>query len=194
VLGGVRVTLTYVLRRRGGVPVAPGTSPRAQREEEMVGELTGIFSALASLAPMDVLEERYRLGFPCRHLYANSLLFGESDANSSLTPSAIQMLKGRDLVIARAAHQTGLRVYVQPTFTKNRDERMYLPTFLETGYGTGGMVVYFDRYADDEYDADDAEHEEIKDLIPTCNFAGTEPHDRIHCGDDGGKFLLFETR
>jgi hypothetical protein len=100
------------------------------------------------------------------------------------------VLKGRDLLIARAAHQAGLRVYVQPTFTKNRDVRMYLKTFLETGYGTGGMVVKFDST---EVETDE-EDEDVQDLIPTCNFAGTEPHDRIRCGDDGGKFLLFETR
>jgi predicted 2-oxoglutarate/Fe(II)-dependent dioxygenase YbiX len=187
VLGGVRVTLTYILRHRSGVLV-PGTSPRAQRDEEMVGELTGIFSTLESLSHMDVIKERYRLSFPCQHLYINSLVFGEGDASSPLPLSAIQMLKGRDLLIARAAHEAGLRVYVQPIFTKNRDVRMYLPTFLETGYGMGGTVRRFEACTDDEED------DHIKELLPTTDFEGVKPHDQIFCKDDRGKLLLFETQ
>jgi hypothetical protein len=187
VMGGVRVTLTYILRYHDGAP-APEKSPIAQRDEERIGELTGIFCTLASLSHVDVADENYRLGFPCQHLYVNSLLFGEGDASRRLGPSAVQKLRGRDLLIAQAAHEAGLRVYVQPTFNKNDYRRMYLPTFVETRFGRGRHVQDFDA---DEFGTD-SEDEAVRDLFPDSDLAGVKPYDRISC--DGEMFRLFETK
>jgi hypothetical protein len=188
VLGGVRITLSYILRHRDSAR-GPETSPIAQRDEERIRELTETFITLASLSPTYVLQDNYRLGFPCQHLYINSSLFGEGDASSCLAPSAVQKLRGRDLLIARAAHGAGLRVYVQPTFNKNERRRTYLPAFLDTGYGTGNETWEF--FAD-EVETDE-EDRNIRRKFPTSELETIAPYDRISCGHEVGKFRLFQT-
>jgi len=100
VLGGTRVTITWLLRRAdsGELPMAvPATS-----ESDLC----------AALADPKLLPRGGVLGIPCVHLYAEApglVLLAET-----LSRATAGRLKGRDGLIARAALEAGLRVRYRP--------------------------------------------------------------------------------
>ena len=56
-----------------------------------------------------------KIGFPCHHLYTNTEVFpGQKDSSEPLSYKQINKLKGRDLMIANAAVDAGLSIYLQP--------------------------------------------------------------------------------
>jgi hypothetical protein len=84
VKGGIRVTLTYVLRhapapasssRNGADEVVPRDRIR---EAEKTERLVEVFRSFHPLASANLLQNSFRLGFPCEHLYTNSA-FGDSE-------------------------------------------------------------------------------------------------------------------
>lgn len=101
---GLRVTLTYILRRGGSAARAPrplGTATARLRQK--------LEEALAS---PHFLPKGGMLGVPCFHLYSQSPAFQREQA--PLTDAAARRLKGRDCEVAIAALEAGLSVTLQP--------------------------------------------------------------------------------
>jgi Domain of unknown function (DUF6398) len=101
---GLRVTLTYILRRgrnaaRAPLPLGTATERLRQKLEE-------------ALASPHFLPEGGVLGVPCFHMYSQSPVFQKGLA--SLTDAAARKLKGRDCEVAIAALEAGLSVTLQP--------------------------------------------------------------------------------
>eukprot|EP00931_Biecheleriopsis_adriatica_P115509 TRINITY_DN91297_c0_g1_i1.p1 TRINITY_DN91297_c0_g1~~TRINITY_DN91297_c0_g1_i1.p1 ORF type:complete len:355 (+),score=56.19 TRINITY_DN91297_c0_g1_i1:589-1653(+) len=109
---GVRVTLAYLLRRKDSLPaVASIPRPLSPRQQyACLGE-----SLIAALGQEGFMSKGGTLGFPCFHLYTNGEVFPSgSIAQAPLTDRAIQKLKGRDAVVARAVSACGLKLSLVP--------------------------------------------------------------------------------
>jgi hypothetical protein len=133
---GVRVTLSYLLRRSVGVDTVASdddnaAAPRALEDDENQDRalVETFLSIKANPFKRDV-----RIGFPCDHLYTTSEVFpdqsdyddDESDDEESdgdgismlvrnqIDPAIVEKLKGRDAMVARAATKAGFRVYLMP--------------------------------------------------------------------------------
>lgn len=101
---GTRVTLTWNLRRAGHA-----ASARTERK----ASAGGLEAALASaIAERRFLGTGGTLGVPCVHLYPETE--SAAAAAASLGPAMIARLKGRDRLVAEAAHAAGLRVRLRP--------------------------------------------------------------------------------
>ena len=79
----------------------------------------GEFYAFRDVAKVVVDEEEtmdeMKVGFPCQHLYTNGQVYPDGHcAEDALCAKAIRKLKGRDLMIAQAASESGCSVYLRP--------------------------------------------------------------------------------
>jgi hypothetical protein len=92
-----------------------------------------------------------RLGFPCHNVYTNSVYhyyhrdfgvgYGPSAYFCLLSSSIAKKLKGRDGAVARAAHEAGLRVYIQPIVdSPESGYHFVLPRFMDE-YETPGKKL-----------------------------------------------------
>ena len=128
VTGGVRVTLSFLLRQSditsSGAATADSASSLSDTSPTIPQPLatldkktTALVAALREyLADETILEQGGNMAFPCEHLYTNSQVFPDNQsANNVLSMSAIHNLKGRDLVVAQATlDQIGLQVFLKP--------------------------------------------------------------------------------
>lgn len=112
VWGGLRVTLTYLIRR--GANDAPSAEPGHNREE------------IDTLVPQKLrvmLDDRRflaageTLAFPCSHLYHQDARFQRKQR--PLTRQTVSALKGRDHHVASAAMAAGLEVILCPYMIEN---------------------------------------------------------------------------
>eukprot|EP00930_Biecheleria_cincta_P058230 TRINITY_DN44089_c0_g1_i1.p1 TRINITY_DN44089_c0_g1~~TRINITY_DN44089_c0_g1_i1.p1 ORF type:complete len:659 (+),score=131.70 TRINITY_DN44089_c0_g1_i1:63-2039(+) len=112
VTSGVRVTLAYLLRRKDAQPAA-ASIPRPLSPPQQYACL--VESLTTALRQEGFMSRGRTLGFPCFHLYTNREVFPSgSTAQVPLTDHAIQKLKGRDAVVARAVSACGLKVSLVP--------------------------------------------------------------------------------
>jgi hypothetical protein len=91
----------------GPIQRAPDRGPRALGEEERVRELVEILRLGAAAS-----EEGFCIGFACERLYTNYVFSNKGDARKPLAAPAIRKLTGRDLTIARTAHDAVLQVFI----------------------------------------------------------------------------------
>lgn len=121
---GSRVTVSYILRRGGGVPatlVAPS-------EEEL-------FTKALSRALEDptFLSQGGTLAIPCFHMYSEDHRFQKKI--EPLSPTTLRVLKGRDQTIARVALAQGLAVELHPYLLEDcadmRWELEHFPTISQ---------------------------------------------------------------
>jgi 2OG-Fe(II) oxygenase superfamily len=120
---GVRVALTYLLRRSDGAPHAD-LAPRAlEEEEDQLSALAAAFQAIKANA----FKPDVRVAFPCDHLYTTSEVFADRGPDweaycdegtekylNRVSPATAGRLKGRDALVARAANRAGLQVFLLP--------------------------------------------------------------------------------
>lgn len=120
-LGGARITLTYLLRR--------GNSGSPRRDID-AGELEPrIHDAWRSLlADKSFLPSGGTLGYPCCHLYHQDRRFQVKQR--PIDPQSAGMLKGRDQLVAVTSLQAGLKVRFAPHMFENcADESWLLERF-----------------------------------------------------------------
>lgn len=118
---GVRVTLTYNLRRSAG-----GRPVRDVAAEELAPRIQEAWRAL--LADPNFLPAGGILGYPCCHLYHQDARFQQTQ--SSLAPETVTQLKGRDHLVAATALAVGLTVSFNPYLFENcADETWQLERF-----------------------------------------------------------------
>ena len=111
---GVRVTLTYLIRRTDHQD-ASDQRPREIGENEQAGIVREELEK-ALRDHEQFLPSGGTIGFPCVHLYTNEEVFPEKRKGSSdpLTTRQISSLKGRDKIVAYAAKSCNLEVYLVP--------------------------------------------------------------------------------
>lgn len=109
VFGGLRVTLTYILRRgEGAQPVPqPPDAPAELLHRRLV----------TAVADRHFLPRGGILGFPCFHMYSQEPWLQRK--RGPLGKAAALKLKGRDQQIALAAMEAGLSVSLQPYLTES---------------------------------------------------------------------------
>lgn len=116
VTAGVRVTMTYLLRRMESSTAAM-SSPLPRTLGSVDQKTMALVVAIGEyMADESFLPKGGKIAFPCEHLYTNSQVFpNQQCSNDVLSLQAIQSLKGRDLVVAQAAlDRLGLCVYLKP--------------------------------------------------------------------------------
>ncbi len=112
VWGGLRVTLTYLLRR----PASAGNEAAPERD---LGEL----NTLVRQKLRELLDDRRfldkggTLAFPCSHLYHQDARFQREQ--QPLSHQTVSALKGRDHEAAAAALAEGLEVTLSPYMIEN---------------------------------------------------------------------------
>lgn len=128
VTGGVRVTLSFLLRQSDNTSSGAATADSASSLSDVSPTIpqplatldkktAALVAALREyLADETFLEQGGNMAFPCEHIYTNSQVFPDKQsANNVLSLSAIQNLKGWDLVVAQATlDQIGLQVFLKP--------------------------------------------------------------------------------
>lgn len=102
--GGSRVTLSYLLRRGRGAALdaASGPSPDERFEQALT----------AALSNPKLMPSGGALAFPCFHMYSHDERF--QARLKPLTRKTALALKGRDLLVAKAALARGLAVALHP--------------------------------------------------------------------------------
>jgi hypothetical protein len=124
VWSGLRVTLTYILRRGEGAVPAP--SPVGSQTELLHRRLS------AALADRRFLPRGGVLAFPCFHMYSHEARFQR--AIRPLTRASALKLKGRDQHVAAAAIQAGLTTSLQPYLVEScADQTWQLKRFPAPG-------------------------------------------------------------
>ena len=108
VWGGLRVTLTYVIRRGGA---DTGRSAVPARGREALNTLVRQ-KLRALLDDRRFLARGGTLAFPCSHLYHQDARFQRKQR--PLSRQTVSSLKGRDHVVAAAAMAEGLEVTLYP--------------------------------------------------------------------------------
>ena len=109
---GIRITATYLLRRKDQAS-ASSMLPREIQGDEQANRIIG--ALLQGLGDNRFFPDGGKVGFPCHHLYTNTEVFpGQKDSTQALTSKQMNKLKGRDFMIANAAENAGLSVYLQP--------------------------------------------------------------------------------
>ncbi len=109
VFGGLRVTLTYILRRGEGAQPVP--QPHGAPAELLHRRL------ITAMADRHFLPRGGILGFPCFHMYSQEPWLQRK--RGPLGKAAALKLKGRDQQIALAAMAAGLSVSLQPYLTES---------------------------------------------------------------------------
>jgi hypothetical protein len=102
---GLRVTLTYLLRRGDGSDPLPTVSPEVQ--PSLVQD-----QLRTMLADRQFLPKGGTLAFPCSHLYHQDSCFQRQQR--PLSNRTVSTLKGRDAMVAAAALAAGLEVTFCP--------------------------------------------------------------------------------
>ena len=121
VWSGLRVTVTYLLRRSLGSAPLPGVAP------EVVPTLVQD-KLRALLAARRFLPRGGTLAFPCAHLYHQDARFQQQAP--PLSPQTVSALKGRDYLVAAAILATGLAVTFCPYLIEDcADETWQLARF-----------------------------------------------------------------
>jgi hypothetical protein len=134
---GVRVTLSYLLRRSDGASSTVGgcwSAPRALTDDEdRTAALTESFREALLNHPF---EGSLRVAVPCDHMYTHYQVFPDREVRTPyqikekgcehdesvgtllyltrLTRTTTERLKGRDAIVARAARRAGLNVSLVP--------------------------------------------------------------------------------
>jgi hypothetical protein len=115
VTAGVRVTLAYQLRRKDGASASP-LIPRTLGDNEQTAAL--VMALREMVADNQFLADGGKIGFPCEHLYTNGQVYPQKrSADDPLSAKATQNLKGRDRLVAQAASQASLEIYLKPFVT-----------------------------------------------------------------------------
>jgi len=118
---GLRVTLTYLLRRGAGSDPLPTVAPETQ--PTLVQDKLG-----ALLADRRFLPKGGTLAFPCSHLYHQDARF--QSQQRPLSHETVSTLKGRDHLVAAAALAQGLEVTFCPYLIETcADETWQLDRF-----------------------------------------------------------------
>jgi hypothetical protein len=118
---GVRVTLTYLLRR--GTGAAPS---REAASEDLSPRVQEAWRAL--LADPSFLPQGGTVAYPCCHLYHQDARFQRKQR--PITRQSVTLLKGRDHLVAATALQAGLKVNFHPYMFENcADEAWQLERF-----------------------------------------------------------------
>ena len=118
---GVRVTLSYLLRRGSG-----GEPARESVSEDLVPRVQEAWRAL--LMDQSFLSRGGTLAYPCSHLYHQDARFQKEP--SPITAQSASTLKGRDHLAAATALQAGLNVaFVPYMFETCADETWQLERF-----------------------------------------------------------------
>lgn len=112
VWGGLRVTLTYLLRY---APDARSEAAPAQSSAHLNTPLQQKFRDL--LDDPRFLAKGGTLAFPCSHLYHHDARFQRKQ--KPLSRQTVSFMKGRDYEIARAAMSEGLKVTLCPYMLEN---------------------------------------------------------------------------
>lgn len=122
---GVRVTLTYLLRR------GEGSEPMREVSQDLEPHIQQAWRAL--LADRSFLPIGGLLGYPCCHLYHKDARFQSKQV--SINQRSLAMLKGRDQLVAATALQSGLKVRFNPymfeTSTAETWQLARFPTAVE---------------------------------------------------------------
>ena len=108
--GGARVTLTYLLRRNATIEPSPTVV-----DQELAPTILEAWRAL--LADAKFLPQGGILAYPCCHLYHQDARFQVKQA--PLDQRSVNMLKGRDQLVAATALQAGLDVSFAPYLFEN---------------------------------------------------------------------------
>src|SRR5713101_7147857 len=109
VWGGLRVTLTYLIRR--GTNTAGSAGPGRDRDREALNTLVQQELRIL-LDDRRFLARGGTLAFPCSHLYHQDARFQRKQR--PLSRRTVPSLKGRDHVVAAAAMAEGLEVTLYP--------------------------------------------------------------------------------
>src|SRR5262245_23762858 len=121
VWGGLRVTLTYLLRRGTESAPLPVVAPEA-RPTLVQDKLRAL------LADRHFLPRGGTLAFPCSHLYHQDARFQRQQR--PLSRQTVSALKGRDYLVAAAVLAAGLAVTFSPYLIENcADETWQLERF-----------------------------------------------------------------
>ncbi len=107
VWGGLRVTLTYLIRRAAGA----GSETVPDHDRDTLNALVGQ-KLRALLNDHRVLARGGTLAFPCSHLYHQDARFQRKQR--PLSRQTVSALKGRDYAVAAAALAEGLEVTLCP--------------------------------------------------------------------------------
>ena len=117
---GLRVTLSYVLRRGEGAALTP--TPVGSQAEQLHRRLAD------ALAEQTFLPRGGVLGVPCFHMYSQEAW--SQRKRGPLTKTSALRLKGRDQHVAMAAIQAGLSVSLQPYLVEScADQTWQLASF-----------------------------------------------------------------
>ncbi len=118
---GARVTLTYLLRRD-----EKSEPPPAMEASNLMNEVQRVWNEL--LADPSFFPNGGTIGYPCCHLYHQDARF--QIRQKPLEQDAVNMLKGRDRLVATTALQAGLKVEFSPYLFENCiDETWQLDRF-----------------------------------------------------------------
>jgi hypothetical protein len=121
VWGGLRVTVTYLLRRGAGSAPLPGVIPEA-----LPALVQDKLHSL--LADRRFLPRGGTVAFPCSHLYHQDARFQRQQR--PLSRQTVSALKGRDYLVAAAVLAEGLEVTFGPYLIENcADETWQLERF-----------------------------------------------------------------
>jgi hypothetical protein len=151
---GLRVTLTYVLRRGEGSAPLPTVAPEAQPSL-----MQDKFHTL--LADRRFLPKGGMLAFPCSHLYHQDARFQRQQR--PLSKRTVSTLKGRDAMVAAAALAEGLNVTFCPYLVETcADQTWQLGRFpstpeqraLDDRLGPYELEEALDIQSDSEYPGD----------------------------------------
>jgi hypothetical protein len=121
VWGGLRVSLTYIIRR--GADAGPDAVPDREAIDTLVQQKLRVM-----LDDRRFLAKGGTLAFPCSHLYHQDARFQHKQ--QPLTRQTVSALKGRDHEVAAAAMAAGLEVALYPYMIENcADETWQLDHF-----------------------------------------------------------------
>jgi hypothetical protein len=184
VWGGLRVTLTYLLRRAADA----GSEAAPERD---LGEL----NTLVRQKLRDLLDDRRflasggTLAFPCSHLYHQDARFQRKQR--PLSRQTVSALKGRDHDVAAAAMAEGLEVTLYPYMTETCADETWQLEHFPTPREEAALDYQMDPWSLEKALAIRASSEEAGDFDvvwvdppPHFNWASTMyPGGRGHAAD-----------
>lgn len=173
---GLRVTLAYNIclkksqKEDGKALEEVQPRPLSIESTDQSSGLLRIFQDL--IADEGFMPEGHKIGFVCEHLYTNGMLFpGEKTSADALSHYTIRMLKGRDLMIALAAMQANLNVYIVPFLdSENWDGE-------DTEFEGSGESTYLKKFMPH---------------IKGCNFEDTSMYGERHINEDIAELWVLD--
>jgi hypothetical protein len=172
---GVRVALSYLLRRTDGSSSEELAAPRTLAE---IGDQASALAKAFRSVKSNAFKPDVRVAFPCDHLYTTSEVFpnreeprdayyivkdgpnyeeGSAKSMNRMTPATIGKLKGRDALVARAASGAGLQVFLLPILSRRdgtQPDKPFGHEFL-LGQFEADNVRQIDGYGPSIYDVFD---------------------------------------